>query len=105
MRRRNWIWLGVVLIWLPTITQKVRAEPYSITARNWCQPGTRCDRETWKCWGSDDYCPKQQPFTPCFTSKTCVDDYCKKSLPCEPLPNYKTCYDGYCKKRCPVRLW
>ncbi len=106
MWHRNWIWVGVVLIWLPTITLKARAEPYSNNStgtRNWCTPGVRC-ADTWKCWG-DHYCKKKLPFTPCYTPRTCYDDYCKKGLPCEPRGECRNCCDDYCKKSCPVRLW
>jgi hypothetical protein len=107
---RNWLWVAVVLIWLPTITLKARAEPYfglfatqSAPARNWCTPGVNC-ADTWTCMG-DDYCPKSSPFTPCFTSRGCYNDYCKKVQPCEPQQQGRGCYNDYCKKSCPARLW
>ena len=106
MWQRNWMWIAVVLIWLPTVTQKARAEPYSnyssTGARTWCTPGIRC-ADSWKCLG-DDYCKKAAPFTPCYTPRNCCDDYCKKIMPCEPRVQ-RGCCDDYCKKTCPVRLW
>ena len=108
MSYRNWICVGVVLISLPANALRVRADSYfqtrgtSTCLRTWCTPATRCLDGS--CWG-DDYCKKQQPFTPCYTPRTCNDDYCKKGQPCLPQGAPRGCFDDYCKKSCPVRLW